>query len=151
MIPVRPVPVQTFIPVPDTSVRSVQHQYRYRTLRQVRCSINTGTGHFVKFGTTSIPVPDVVRYDMIPVPDTSVSSVHQYRYRTLGVSLVRHGTVTSGTGMDVCTEVGTGIGTTSTLVPDTSVPVQHRHRYRTSVNSVQHQPCTGQSGRFGTT
>ena len=54
----------------------------YRKIRQVRCDINTGTGgagtdfrtgigHFGKFGTTSILVPD-----------TSVSSVQpQYRYR----------------------------------------------------------------------
>ena len=56
-IPVPPVPVQTFIPVPDTSVSWY--------------NINTGTGQFGKFGTTSIPVPD-----------TSVSSVrHTYRYR----------------------------------------------------------------------
>ena len=73
----------TSIPVPDTSVssvrfgkigmtsiryrtlrpvRSVRHQYRYRTLRQVRHDINTRTGHFDKFGTTSIPV------SRIPVP-----------------------------------------------------------------------------------
>ena len=72
-IPVPPVPVQTFIPVPDTSAISVQHQYRYLTLRYVRYDINTGAVHDGKFGTTSIPVPD-----------TSVSSVrHQYRYRTL--------------------------------------------------------------------
>ena len=44
--------------VPDTSVSSVRHQYRYRTLRE--------------FGTT-----------FIPVLDTWVSLVHQYRYRTL--------------------------------------------------------------------
>ena len=61
------------IPVPETSVSSVRHQYRYRRLRQVRYDINTGTGHCGKFGTTSIPVPE-----------TSVSSVrHQCRYRTL--------------------------------------------------------------------
>ena len=29
------------IPVPDTSVGSVQHQYRYRTLREVRYDIHT--------------------------------------------------------------------------------------------------------------
>ena len=63
----------TSIPIPDTSVRSVRHGYRYRTLRQVRYDSNTGTRHFGKFGTTSMPVPD-----------TSASSVrHQYRYRTL--------------------------------------------------------------------
>ena len=57
------------IPVPDTSVSSVQHQYRYRTLRYVRF-INTGTGPFGKFCRTSIPVPDI-----------SVSAIrHQYWY-----------------------------------------------------------------------
>ena len=57
-VPVPPVPVQTFIPVPETSVTSVRHQYRYRTLRYVRYDINTGAGHFGNFGTTSIPVPN---------------------------------------------------------------------------------------------
>ena len=55
-IPVPPVLVQTFMPVPDTSVSSVRYQYRYR--------------HFDNFSTS------------IPVPDTSISSVqHPYRYR----------------------------------------------------------------------
>ena len=55
------------VPVPD--------RCRYRC----RYDINTGTGHFGKFGTTST----------IPVPDTSVSSVRHYcRYRTLSVSSV---------------------------------------------------------------
>ena len=73
----------TSIPVPDTSVSSVRHQYRYRTLRKVRYDMDTGTtgtgtgldastGHFGNFGTS------------IPVPDTSVSSVQHPRYRTLG-------------------------------------------------------------------
>ena len=67
----------TSTPVPDTSVSSGRHIYRYQTLRLVRDDINTGTGHFGKFGTTSIPVPD-----------TSLSSVRyghryrEYRYRT---------------------------------------------------------------------
>ena len=70
----------------------------------------TGTGHFVKFGTTSIPVPD-----------TSASSVrYQYRYRILRYVRYDINTGTSGTGMDVCTEVGAGIGTTSIPVPDAS-------------------------------
>ena len=60
------------MPVPNTSVSSVQHQYRYRTLRYVR-------------------------YNIIPAPETSVRSVrHQYWYRTL--RLVRYG-VNTGTGM----------------------------------------------------
>ena len=45
--------------VPDVSVSSVQHQYRYRKLRKVRYGINTGTGHFGMFGTISIPVSAV--------------------------------------------------------------------------------------------
>ena len=65
--------------VPDTSVSSVRH----RTLRQLRYDINTGTGHFGKFGTTWIPVPLVPVQTFIPVPDTSVTSVHQCRHRTL--------------------------------------------------------------------
>ena len=44
--------MQPVLPVPDTSVSSVQHQYRYRTLQQVWYDINTGNGHFAKFGTT---------------------------------------------------------------------------------------------------
>ena len=55
-----PVPIQTFVTVPDASVK-------------VRYDINTGAENFGKFGTTSIPVPE-----------TSVSSVqYQYRYRKL--------------------------------------------------------------------
>ena len=74
------------------------HQYRYRTFRQIRYNIKTGTEHCGKFGTTSILVPY-----------TSVSSVrHLCRYRTLW--LVRH---------DIF--VGTGIGTASIPVPDTLV------------------------------
>ena len=84
-MPIPAVLVQTFVPVPDTSVgsvrgsipvpdasaRSVRYQHRYRTLPSVRHDIHTGTEHFGKFGTTSTPVPD-----------TSVSSVrHQNRYR----------------------------------------------------------------------
>ena len=66
-IPIPPVPVQTFIPIPCTSVFSVQHQYRHGTLRHVRYNINTGTsgtgmdvctGEGTCIGTTSIPVLD---------------------------------------------------------------------------------------------
>ena len=72
-IPVPPVPVQTFIPVPDTSVISARYKYQYRTIRYVQYDINTGAIHFGKFSTTSIPVPD-----------TLVSWVrYQYRYRTI--------------------------------------------------------------------
>ena len=84
---------------------------------------HTGAGHFGKFGKTSIPVSD-----------TSVSSVqHQYRYRNFGkfvTTSIRYRTIrqgchdintgTSGTGMDVCTEADTGMGTTSKPVPDAS-------------------------------
>ena len=81
-IPVPSVPIQTFIPVPDTSVSSVQHQYRYRTLRYVRYDSNTGTGHFGKFGTTSIQAPPLPIWTSVPklVP---VSVQHRHRYRTL--------------------------------------------------------------------
>ena len=74
----------TSIPVPDSSVTSVRYgyryrryryrpSYRYRTNRQVRYDINTGTGHFGKLGTASIPVPYT----------SAISVQHQYRYRTL--------------------------------------------------------------------
>ena len=44
----------------------------YRGIPPVYAAGVTGTGHFGKFGTTSLPVPN-----------TSVSSVrHQYRYHT---------------------------------------------------------------------
>ena len=75
-IPVPPVPVQTFKTVPDTWVGSVPHESRCQTLRYVLYSINDGTGHFGKIGTTETPVPD-----------TLVSSVrHQY-----GHPLYRYG------------------------------------------------------------
>ena len=64
---------KTSTPVPDASVSSVRHQYRYPTLRQVRYDTNAGTGHFGKFGTTRIPVPDT----------SAISVRHQYRYRIL--------------------------------------------------------------------
>ena len=44
---------------------------------------HTGTGHFGKFGTVRIHVPPVPVQTFIPVQDTLVISVHQYRYRTL--------------------------------------------------------------------
>ena len=77
-IPVPPVPVQTFILVPDTSVSSARLQYRYRTLRKIRYSINIATGRFGKFGMTYIPIPDSLvssAQQSVPVADTSVSSV----------------------------------------------------------------------------
>ena len=117
------------LPAPDTSVSSV-HQYRYRTLRSGRYDINTGSGHFGKFSTTSIPVPD-----------TSISSVrHQYRYRTL--RYVRYD-INTGTGHF------RKFGTTSIPVLNTSVSsVRLGYRYRqfgttsipvlnTSVSSVR--------------
>ena len=61
----------------------VRHRYRYRTLREVRYHIETATGHLGKFGSMPIPVQPEPIQTLIPVPDTSVSSVqHQYRYRT---------------------------------------------------------------------
>ena len=47
------------ISVPNTSLSSVRHQDRYRTLRKARYDTNTGTGRFSKLDTTSIPVPGV--------------------------------------------------------------------------------------------
>ena len=41
--------------------------YWYRTLRQVRYDINTGTGHFGKFGTTWMPVRPVPVQTFIPL------------------------------------------------------------------------------------
>ena len=63
--------IPAVLPAPDTLVSSVRHQYRYRTLQQLRYDINTDTGHFDNFVTTSIPVPD-----------TSTTSLrHPYRHR----------------------------------------------------------------------
>ena len=76
----------TSIPVPKTSVISVRHQYRHRKFRCVRYDINTGTENFGKFGTS------------IPVPETSVGSVHLQ-----------------------CTGQFGKFGTTSIPVPDTSI------------------------------
>ena len=97
----------------------------------------TCTGRFGKFDTTSIPVLD-----------TSVSSVRQYRYRTL--QQVRYDI---NTGIGHFGKVGTtsipvlpvpvqtfdnstrhfgNFGTTSIPVPDTSISsVRHQYRYRT--------------------
>ena len=77
----------------------------------------------------------------IPVPAPSVSSVHEYRYGALRE--YRYSINTGGTGMDVCTGVGTGIGTTSIPVPDTSeTSVKHNPVPDTSVRLVRHQPGT---------
>ena len=108
-----PVPVQTFVPVPDASVSSVRYQY----------TGNFGkfgtTGNFGKFGTASIPAGTYFRTSAghfgkfgtppIKVPDTSVSSVRrQHRSGHFGE-----------------------FGTTSIPVPDTSVSsVRHSYRYR---------------------
>ena len=89
----------TSISAPGTSVGSV-HQYRYPTLWQIRYDINTGTGQFGNFGTTSIPVPD-----------TSVGSV-RYGYGTVGTGTDFH----TGTG-NFCK-----FGTTSIPVPGVPVP-----------------------------
>ena len=116
----------------------------------------TGTGHFGKFGTTSIPVPPVPVQTFIPVPDTLVSSVeHQYRYRrhfgkfgTTSISvpgtLGKFGT-TSNTG-------GTNTGTSGTAMDVCLYPSWYRYRYSidtgtgrfpdASLNSVRHQPGT---------
>ena len=112
------------LPVPDTSVSSVQHQYRYRTLRYVRYDINTVTGHFGKFGTRSIPIPD-----------SSISPVrHGYRYRRYRYRLSYWYRTLRPFRYNINT--GTGyfgnFGTTSIPVPDTSVSsVRDQYRYRT--------------------
>ena len=60
---------QPLIPVPNTLVRacrgyfpyqsgSVRPQYPTEHSVMVQCEFHPGTGHFGKFGTTSIPVPD---------------------------------------------------------------------------------------------
>ena len=75
-IPVPPATVQNFIPVPDTSVSSVQHQY-----------------HFGNFGTTSVPVSDTsveVRYKIHTgtvhtgtVPNTPFLATFLIKHHTL--------------------------------------------------------------------
>ena len=70
-----PLTVQTLMPVPGLWVISVQHQYRYRTLRYVWYDINAGTGPFGTLGATSEAVPDTSvnslqpKY-LVPLPDT---------------------------------------------------------------------------------
>ena len=86
---------------------------RYGTVRTEayrRTAGITGTEHFGMFGTS------------IPVPDTSVSSVRQYRYRTLRYVGYDMDTGTAGT----CTDFHTGTGYfgkfgTSIPVPNTSL------------------------------
>ena len=114
------------LPVPDTSVSSVRHQYRYRTLRWVRYDINTGTGHFGKFGTS------------IPVPDTSVSSVHGYRYRRYRYRLsyryrtLREFRYNINTGTGHFGKFGTSIPLPVTSVSSVRYPYRYReYRYRT--------------------
>ena len=90
--------------VPEVRVfdRYGHHRYRYPTLQYVRYDLNTGTRHFGKFGTASIPVPD-----------NSVSSVRpQYRYPTLRYDRY---------GLDSGTRHFSNFSTTSIPVPDTSV------------------------------
>ena len=65
-------------PLPDTSVSSVRHRYRYPAATGT--DVHTGIGHFGKFGTTSIPVRDISASwvpHSIPLSDTSVSSIRQ--------------------------------------------------------------------------
>ena len=48
---------KTSIPVPNTSVSSVRHRYRYgrlyRSWYRYRYNLDTGTGHFGEFGTST--------------------------------------------------------------------------------------------------
>ena len=120
------------LPVPDTSVSSVRLQYRY--------DINTGTGNFGKFGTTSIAVLAVPVQTFVPVPEKSVSSVRrQYRYPTF--RQVRYD-INTGTG-----NFGK-FGRTSIPVPavpvSTYAPSWCRYWYNTATG-------TGHLGKIGTT
>ena len=67
--------------------------------------------------------------------DTGLS----YRYRTPRYVRCHTNTVTPGAGMDLCTGVGTDIGTTSLPVPDTSASsAEHLPdtRHRCDINPV---------------
>ena len=92
----------TSIPAPETSVCSV-HQYRYRKIRYVRYNINTGTGgtvpvpvhtfvpvpdtwvssghlqyrtgHFGKFGTTSIPMSIAIIRNIRMLESSMISTI----------------------------------------------------------------------------
>ena len=102
----------TSIPVPDTSVSSVRHQYRYRALQEVRY-IHTGTVHFGKFGTIWMRYGCRYRRYRYRL---------SYRYRTLWEARYN---ITTGTG-----HFGK-FGTKSIPLPDTSVcSVRHTYRYR---------------------
>ena len=114
-MPVPPVQVQTFIPVPHAWASSVQHRHRYRTLQEVQHSISTGTGHFGnsvrhqyqfwtlfgEFGTASIRITGtgeisapacvpVSTQHRSPVSDTSVCSVQDNPVPDCSVYSVRH-------------------------------------------------------------
>ena len=65
------------IPVPDTSASSVRHQYRYRTLRQVRYDISTGTEN-----TGTVPNTPLKTYVFKAVCDPSTA-----RYYVPGTGL----------------------------------------------------------------
>ena len=74
--------------------------------------VNTGTGHFGKFGTTAIPRPDT----------SVISAQHQYRYKTLRSLRYDINTVTGHFGK---------FGTISIPILDTSVISVHQYRYWT--------------------
>ena len=61
----------TSISVPDTSVCSVRHQYRHRTLRYVRSDINTGTEN-----TGTVPNTPLVYYNQPISHQHDISIVH---------------------------------------------------------------------------
>ena len=78
-----------------------QRCVRYGTYRGVLAmytAVVTGSGHFAKFGATSMPVPDAsARLSTTSIPVPVVPAMH------------------------VCTGAGTDFDTTSIPVPDTSV------------------------------
>ena len=114
--------------------------YRYR-------HINTGTGHFCKFGITSIPVPSTseVPYHIntgtghfgkfgmksLPIPETSVNPArYGYRYRRYRYRIPVPDTSVSSVHQYRYMTLGK-FGTTTIPVPDTSVSsVRHPYRYR---------------------
>ena len=119
--------------------------YRYQTLHQAQYDINTGTRHFVKFGTTWILASPVPVVTSISVPDTSVSSVrHQYHFGKFGTIWISAPPVL--VRLSIGTEHFGKFGTTAIPVPDTSVSsVRYQYRYR-ALGQVRYDINTGTSG-----
>ena len=129
------------IPVPNTSGSSV-HQYRHRTLRQVRY-INTGTGHFGKFGTISTPVSDI---SAISVRHPCTGTGHFGKFGTIWIPVpaVPVQTFIPVPDTSVRYSIITGTGHfgkfgTSIPVPDPSVTsLRHPYRYRAYRYRTEH-------------